>query len=125
MPRASPEQLQAITEAIVRCYDPAAVVLFGSQARGSAGRDSDIDLLVVDRAPFSASRSRRSAIGMIRNSLPAIGIPVDILLFDKYEVEAWKSTTNHVVAEALREGKVLHGATLSTRGCCMNGPKRI
>jgi predicted nucleotidyltransferase len=108
MPNASPEQLDAITSAIVRCCNPAKIILFGSQARGTAGRDSDIDLLIVDERPFSPSRSRRQAIGMIRRSLPRIGVPIDILLFDKLEVDGWKATTNHVIADAIREGKVLH-----------------
>ena len=32
---------------IVRKFQPEQVILFGSQARGDAGPDSDVDLLVV------------------------------------------------------------------------------
>jgi predicted nucleotidyltransferase len=32
---------------VVRWFDPQRVILFGSRARGDAGPDSDIDLLVV------------------------------------------------------------------------------
>jgi predicted nucleotidyltransferase len=42
-----------LLERVVRYFDPEAVILFGSHARGDAGPDSDYDLLVVlpDDAP--------------------------------------------------------------------------
>jgi len=41
------ELIPAMTERIVRRFDPLSVILFGSQARGDAGPWSDVDLLVV------------------------------------------------------------------------------
>lgn len=43
----------ALLDAVVAHFDPIQVILFGSRARGEAGADSDIDLLVVldDDAP--------------------------------------------------------------------------
>ncbi len=48
--RAVPKEL---LDAVVAHFDPLQVILFGSRARGDAGTDSDIDLLVVldDAAP--------------------------------------------------------------------------
>jgi predicted nucleotidyltransferase len=42
-----------LLDAVVAHFDPLQVILFGSRARGEAGADSDIDLLVVldDAAP--------------------------------------------------------------------------
>jgi uncharacterized protein len=42
-----------LLDAVVAHFDPLRVILFGSRARGEAGADSDIDLLVVldDDAP--------------------------------------------------------------------------
>jgi len=44
---------QALLDGVVAHFDPIRVILFGSRARGEAGVDSDIDLLVVldDEAP--------------------------------------------------------------------------
>ena len=39
--------ISIMTERIVRAFDPLQIILFGSQARGDADRNSDIDLLVV------------------------------------------------------------------------------
>ncbi len=51
------EVLDAMVRAIVDAVDPEQVWLFGSRARGQAGPESDVDLLVVEREPFVAGRS--------------------------------------------------------------------
>ncbi|MFA7239352.1 MAG: nucleotidyltransferase domain-containing protein [Sulfuricellaceae bacterium] len=51
--------LQQMVEMIVREVAPETIILFGSRARGDARPDSDIDLLVVEKKPFSPQRSRR------------------------------------------------------------------
>jgi predicted nucleotidyltransferase len=104
----SNDQLASLAERIIRLVDPCQVILFGSQARGTAEEGSDIDLLIVgDRSP-GETWSRRREIGRIRRNLPFIGVPIDILFFTPEEVERWRDTTNHVVSEALREGIVLY-----------------
>ena len=100
--------MDSLRSAVLRQLDPLLVVLFGSQAKGTANGDSDIDLLVIDDRPFSASRSRRRMIGDIRRSIHAGRYPVDVLLFDEAELGRWRETTNHVIARALREGVVLY-----------------
>ena len=51
--------LAEITRRLVETYRPERVYLFGSRARGTAGADSDYDLLVVvsDDAPSALRRS--------------------------------------------------------------------
>jgi predicted nucleotidyltransferase len=90
--------------------EPAAIVLFGSYARGDFGPFSDIDLLVVRAEPFARGESRRRELGSLYRALaPACELPKDILLFTRDEVAAWKETTNHMVAMAAKEGRVLYG----------------
>lgn len=100
--------VESLRDAVLRQLNPLLVVLFGSQAKGTANIDSDIDLLVIDDRPFSGDRSRRRMIGNIRRSMPADRHPVDVLLFDVSELRRWRQTTNHVIARALREGVVLY-----------------
>lgn len=95
-------------DAVLQQLNPLLVVLFGSQAKGTANADSDIDLLVIDDTLFSAARSRRRIVGSLRRSMPADRHPVDVLLFDPSELRRWRGTTNHVIARALREGIVLY-----------------
>lgn len=53
---------QPLLDGIVRTYAPRRIVLFGSAARGMAGPDSDLDLLVVldDDVPADALKWRRT-----------------------------------------------------------------
>ena len=57
------EYISIMTERIVRDFDPLQIILFGTQARGDAERQSDIDLLVV----FSElTDKRKTAIDILR-----------------------------------------------------------
>jgi len=50
------EALDQMVCIIVQKVDPETVILFGSHAQGVARTDSDIDLMVIEQAPFSAQR---------------------------------------------------------------------
>ena len=63
------EWIPIVVERIVHDFHPLQIILFGSQARGTAQQGSDIDLLIVgDRSP-DETWSRRREIGRIRRSL--------------------------------------------------------
>jgi len=104
----SNDVLTSLAERIVQLAHPRQVILFGSQARGTAREGSDLDFLIIGDRPKDQPWSRRREIGRIRRGLPSVGLPIDLLLFTPEEVEQWRHTTNHVVSEALREGKVLY-----------------
>lgn len=103
------ELLQRLVEIIVREADPEAIILFGSRARGKAGPDSDVDLLVVEREPFSRSRSRFDEANRLYMALRHLPVSKDLLLYSRAEVEHWKGSLNNVIGRALREGRMLHG----------------
>ena len=67
-----------------------------------------MDLLIVKDRPFGPQNSRREESGRLWRLLARFGVPQDILVFTPQEVEHWRDTRNHVVARALREGKVLY-----------------
>ena len=100
--------LREMVEVIVREADPETIILFGSRARGEARPDSDVDLLVVEKAPFSARRSRRKEIYRLTTALRHRPVPKDILVYSRDEFEYWQDSLNHVVGRANREGLVLH-----------------
>ncbi|PIS44841.1 MAG: nucleotidyltransferase domain-containing protein [Ignavibacteria bacterium CG08_land_8_20_14_0_20_37_9] len=104
----SNEVLNNIIEDIVKKVNPTKVILFGSTARGDANKDSDLDLLIIEKEKFSKERSRRKELHSIRQLLMKYRIPKDILLYDEEEVEYWKDSTNHIIARCLKEGKTLY-----------------
>jgi predicted nucleotidyltransferase len=102
------DQIESLVAQITRVASPLQVILFGSQARGTANADSDVDLLIVSEKPSGEGWSRRREIGRIRRAIDLPGVPIDILLFTPEEIEKWRNNTNHVIGDALQEGKVLY-----------------
>ena len=100
--------LDQMVRVIVDEVDPDQVILFGSQASGTPTADSDADLLIVESAPFGPGRSRRRELMRVIRALSGFKVPVDILVYSRDEVERWRHSLNHVLARALREGKVLY-----------------
>ncbi len=105
----SPTQIDAslirdIVLRIVNVIHPDKIVLFGSQARGEARPESDIDLLVIARS--TEPRHRRSA--PLYGALSDILAPMDILVYSPEEVDEWSQVRQAFVTTALREGKVLY-----------------
>ena len=100
--------LQRMTAAIVEAADPERVILFGSRARGDAGVDSDIDLVVVEAEPFGPDRDRGAEETRLWRALAKFHVPKDILVYSLDEAEHWRGSLNHVLARALREGRVLY-----------------
>lgn len=106
----TPADLSDIVAAIRSELEPAAIVLFGSYARGDATPTSDLDLLVIRKTEFRPGESRRRELGRLyRVVAKTCSVSKDILLFTRSELLDWRDTTNHVLAVALREGRVLYG----------------
>jgi predicted nucleotidyltransferase len=104
----SEEVIDKMARRIVREVDPQRILLFGSWARGEATEHSDVDLLVVEREPFGRDRSRRREAARIWRCLSEFRIPTDILVYSADEITQWRDSSYHVIARALREGKVLY-----------------
>ena len=100
--------LDQMVQAIVAEVDPEQVILFGSRARGDAGEDSDVDLVVVEAEPFGPERSRRQELVRLYHALVEFPVSADILVYSHDDVDYWRDSLNHVLARALREGKVLY-----------------
>jgi predicted nucleotidyltransferase len=102
------DALQEMTAVVVEAVDPEVVILFGSRARGPGEDVSDVDLLIVEKRPFGPSDSRREEMAKIWRLLARFPVAQDILIYSPEEVERWRSSKNHVIARALRQGKVLY-----------------
>ncbi len=100
--------LALLVRSIVQIADPVQVVLFGSTARREVVADSDLDILVVVPGRFNKSRCRSDLYADIMARLRKFELPLDLLIFTRSEVKQWRSSTNHVICRALREGKVLY-----------------
>jgi predicted nucleotidyltransferase len=91
-------------EAIVTGFDPIRIVLFGSQANGTAQWDSDIDLLVVlpeVKDPVEDAVALRCAIG-------GVGRGVDVVPTDQQGLERAKTRRISVIRDAAETGVTLY-----------------
>ena len=100
--------VDGMVDTIVREVDPERVILFGSQVRHEEDDRSDIDFLIVQDHPFEPGRNRRQQMARIWRRLAHYPVSQDILIYTPEEVERWRHTRTHVIARALREGKVLY-----------------
>lgn len=89
---------------IVDRFDPEKIILFGSYARGTAGPDSDVDLLVV--LPVVGPK-RKKAIE-IHVALAGVGLPKDVIVVTPEELERNRDIVGTIVYPALREGRTLY-----------------
>ncbi|MBF0152162.1 MAG: nucleotidyltransferase domain-containing protein [Magnetococcales bacterium] len=100
--------LVAMSARIVEAIHPKQIILFGSRARGDDTPDSDVDLLVITTETYGLHNSRRRAMARLLLILADMPVSKDIVLFSDIEVEQWRTAKNHLVARALREGKVIY-----------------
>jgi len=103
--RAAVRRLTAeMVRRIVAQFQPERIILFGSQARGDATVDSDVDLLVV--MPVNGSkRDLRLALQM---ALRDIHLFRDILVATPREWNVQKNIPGTIVWPARREGITLY-----------------
>jgi len=100
--------LDEMVQVIVREIDPDQVYLFGSRARGTSRKESDVDLLIVDRTPFGPEHNRFQEINRLYQTLSFFRVPKDILLYSSEEFVRWQHSLNHVIGRCYREGKLLY-----------------
>ncbi len=82
---------------------PKAIILFGSAARGEAGEDSDLDILVIKETKKSFTERMREARSMIKTNTP-----MDIIVLTPQEAKDLPKK-NSFFAQILKEGKLLYG----------------
>lgn len=98
--------MEEAIERIVAGFDPLRVVLFGSLARGEAGANSDVDLLIV--MPDDSFPDKHEVTVEILRALKDMPFPKDVVVTTPEEIERRGDLVGTVLRPALREGKVLY-----------------
>lgn len=99
--------LAEIVDRLVAILNPRRIYLFGSQARGDAGPNSDYDLLLlVDDTSEPAYRLSQRGYRALRGILAA----VDVVVWDRETFDARLHLKASFPATVVREGRLLHAA---------------
>jgi predicted nucleotidyltransferase len=80
------------------------IILFGSAATGAMTRDSDIDLLVLERSPGDA---RRESV-RLRAALRGMGFPFDVIVMDEAYFERTKRFVGGLAHPANKYGRAVY-----------------
>lgn len=96
--------IRRMVRRIVDRFDPEQVILFGSHARGNAGPDSDVDLLIV----MDVVGSKREKTLEIRMALGEFHTAEDVLISRPAEFAWRKLYPGTIERPAHLEGKVLY-----------------
>ena len=98
--------LQTIVEIIVKEAKPERVILFGSQAKGTAQKESDYDFLVVVRDIQNEREvSRRIYRALLEGR---VGAAVDVVVVNAETLERCRESPFFVYRQALREERVFY-----------------
>ncbi|RJP20646.1 MAG: nucleotidyltransferase domain-containing protein [Candidatus Omnitrophota bacterium] len=98
------EQIDEMVKRIVQRFDPKKIILFGSQARGDANKDSDVDLLVIMEFD-GLKREKQVEIGL---ELYDIDVPIDVIVHTPREFICYQTIAGTIPRIAVKEGKILY-----------------
>ena len=96
-------ELQKIKQQFIDRYQPDRILLFGSQAKHFAGRDSDIDLCVI----VETADKRRLLTDMYLNIESEV--PFDLLLYSPSEWEQCVADHTSFAFQINKDGVMLYG----------------
>lgn len=100
-------ELARMVECLVSAFHPDRIYAFGSQVRGEAAPESDIDLLII--VPHASEPAHRLAQAAY-HALPIHSLPIDILVMSRDEFERRSRAASSLPATILREGRTLYAA---------------
>lgn len=111
----TPALIHAVTDRIVQHLQPDQVLLFGSQADGSATKESDIDLLVIlDNQHMLAPLQHRNRAGKVLDLFRYRSFGLDTIVLTKAEIQQLQAANEdewNLVLEILATGKPLYERT--------------
>jgi predicted nucleotidyltransferase len=96
--------LDRVVDRIVNKFSPEKIIIFGSVAKGTAGTDSDVDILII--MDTELSYYRRS--GPIRAAMRGIPVATDMMVLTPEEYKELKDDESSFASEISKTGVVAY-----------------
>lgn len=98
--------VRRVVRKIAEEVKPQKIIAFGSWAEGRAGRDSDLDLLII--MPLKEGERRFMKSGEIRSKVRHSPFPMDILVRSPEDIERRLSSGDYFIRNILEHGRVVY-----------------
>jgi uncharacterized protein len=96
----------SLLDQVVQIAHPLQIILFGSAARGQAGTESDIDLLVV----MPEGTHRRHTAQQLYTGIRGVVVPFDLLVATPSDLEKHRRNVGLIYSTVLQEGIEVYAA---------------
>lgn len=96
-------EIRELADRIAREFDPERIILFGSHAYGTPGKDSDVDLMVVLSFEGSGFRQAVSILNCVRPDFP-----IDLIAKRAQDVERRYNEYDPLIRDVVDNGTVLY-----------------
>lgn len=102
------ERIERYKELLIKAFNPSAVILFGSVAKGDINEGSDVDLVVI--ADFQEDFLDRIKRLLDLNDDPAL--PLEPVGYTLEEFQRMRREGNRFIQEVLENGTILYGGVM-------------
>ena len=96
--------LQEMVRRMVQAVSPIKIILFGSYARGTPHRHSDVDMMIVLDDGIDTRAEHLKAL----DSLDRVGIDHNIITISQQRLKELADDVGYIYYYALRDGVTLH-----------------
>lgn len=100
----SQDILNEAARRLVEKFHPEKIILFGSQARGTADSRSDVDLLIIS----SIKEKRRKLMVEMISALSELEYAFDVIILTREEFERDRKIPGTIGRYASKEGKIIY-----------------
>ena len=100
----SEETIAEIVERLVNLASPVKIILFGSNATGTATPNSDLDILIVEK---EVTNQHDETLRLDR-ALRDLMLPVDLVVVSEARLDKYGKVPGTVYYRSLKEGRVLY-----------------
>ncbi len=97
-------EIKRVANKLAAAMDASRVILFGSHARGEAGENSDVDLMIIAESDLPRFKRSRE----LYKTLRPYPFGMDLLVYTPLEIEEGRRSPLSFVSTVFREGKIVY-----------------